>query len=525
MALLDYLIVVAIALMGAGGVALAKGVARPLAILIAVGCFASASYPLAQQAPLTPFQRNMIAQLRGPAVAAPSGQQSCVQGYNFCGVCTNTFVDPNNCGSCAQVCQSNQKCIAGTCQVGSRGPAMTVTGGSFSTSGPVGGPFAPNTVQYTVAAASGTVNWVVSGFPTWLTPSATSGSVGTGGTTVTFTVNSNANTFGAGQVNDQISFFNASGGNGTQAVNVTLNVVFVSHAAHDFNNDGMSDLLWGDANGNLLMWLMNGPTISSSVQFNGTGPSTWQIVGQRDFDGNGTTDWLLRDGSGNTAIWLTNGTQVPSSSSLGNVPTAWTVIATADFDGDGKGDILWQDTSGDLGIWFMNGATVSSTVIIGNVPLSVWSVVGTADFNGDGKADLLWRDTSGDIAMWFMNGAQVSSTAMVGNVPTSWSVAGTGDFNGDGKADLLWRDTNGNVAMWLMNGAQTTSSVGLGQVPGDWQIAETGDFNGDGKTDILWRSSFFGYVAMWLMNGTQVSQSATVEFLATSWAIQNAHAE
>src|SRR5229473_4715747 len=128
-------IIVAMGRIGGAWVTLARGVARPLAILLAVGCFASASCALAQQTPLTPFQRNMINQIRGGAVAN-SGQQSCYQGYNFCGVCTNTFVDPNNCGACGIACPSNQTCVASSCQVGSRGPSMTVTGSSFSTKGP-----------------------------------------------------------------------------------------------------------------------------------------------------------------------------------------------------------------------------------------------------------------------------------------------------------------------------------------------------------------------------------------------------
>ena len=106
---------------------------------------------------------------------------------------------------------------------------MTVTPGTaFSTSGSVGGPFSPTSVQYTVTAASGTVNWSVAAVPIWLTPSATSGTADTGGTVVTFTVNSTANTYGIETISESIQFYNASGGSGGTARSAQLTVTAIS---------------------------------------------------------------------------------------------------------------------------------------------------------------------------------------------------------------------------------------------------------------------------------------------------------
>jgi subtilase family serine protease len=181
-----------------------------------------------------------------------------------------------------------------------------------------------------------------------------------------------------------------------------------------------------------------------------------------DFNGDGKSDILWRDTSGDVAIWFMNGAQMQYAG-VGNVPpNVWSIVGTGDFIGDGKSDILWRDTSGNVAIWYMNGAQMQYEPVA-NAP-TVWSIAGIGDFNGDGKADILWRDTSGDVAIWFMNGAQMQY-AGVGNVPLNvWSIAGIGDFNGDGKADILWRDTSGDVAIWFMNGAQM-QYAGVGNVP------------------------------------------------------------
>ncbi len=215
-------------------------------------------------APLTPFQRDLINRIlrdrpAGYTVVARScglsfpnlcngtctntqtdpnncGQcgnacapeQSCTAGSCACpaaapvacgsgtfAICTNTQTDPNNCGSCGVACTAQfPLCINAACSAGTPEPAMTVTPStSFTTTGPVGGPFSPSSVQYTVAAASGTVNWSVV-TPSWLTASASSGTASSSRTPITFTVNSNANNYGAEQINETIEFVNSGQGGG-----------------------------------------------------------------------------------------------------------------------------------------------------------------------------------------------------------------------------------------------------------------------------------------------------------------------
>jgi hypothetical protein len=78
---------------------------------------------------------------------------------------------------------------------------------------------------YALSANAGTVNYSISGVPNWLTRSSTSGNVSTSGTTVAFTVNSNANSLAPGTYGPTtITFTNTDTGQGTQTRTATLTV-------------------------------------------------------------------------------------------------------------------------------------------------------------------------------------------------------------------------------------------------------------------------------------------------------------
>jgi uncharacterized repeat protein (TIGR03803 family) len=95
---------------------------------------------------------------------------------------------------------------------------------SIATSGSQGGPFSPASFQYQLSASAGTIDYAISGYPNWLTPSSTSGTASTG-TTVTFTANATANSLVAGTYGPTtITFTNSDTGQGTQTRTATLTV-------------------------------------------------------------------------------------------------------------------------------------------------------------------------------------------------------------------------------------------------------------------------------------------------------------
>jgi hypothetical protein len=92
-------------------------------------------------------------------------------------------------------------------------------------SGNPGGPFSPASFSYTIRASSGSVNYSISGVPSWLTPSVTSGATSTAGTPISFTVNANANSLGFGTYGPtNITFTSSDTGQGTQTRTATLAV-------------------------------------------------------------------------------------------------------------------------------------------------------------------------------------------------------------------------------------------------------------------------------------------------------------
>ncbi len=289
----------------------------------------------------------------------------------------------------------------------------------------------------------------------------------------------------------------------------------VSHIA-DFNGDGRADLLFQNADGRVAMWLMNGATFVSGAGLL-EAASGWTVSHVADFNGDGKADILFRHTDGRVAMWLMNGTALTSGAGLLEAASGWTVTHVADFNGDGKADILFRHTDGRVAMWLMNGTALTSGAGLLEAA-SGWTVTHVADFNGDGKADILYRHTDGRIAMWLMNGTALSSGGGLLGANSGWTVTHTGDFNGDGKADILYRHTDGRVAMWLMNGITLTSGAGLLEAASGWTTAHTGDFNGDGKADILFRHTD-GRVAMWIMNGTALTAGAGVTDASTGWQV------
>src|SRR5262249_47579307 len=108
----------------------------------------------------------------------------------------------------------------------------------------------------------------------------------------------------------------------------------------DFNNDGTSDILWGDsATGQGGSWKRSNGTPSQVVLL-GEPTTSWQIAGVGDFNGDGTPDILWRDSNGGTVVtWtMSNGT-VSNVAVIGTIATTWQIAGVGDFNGDGTSDI------------------------------------------------------------------------------------------------------------------------------------------------------------------------------------------
>jgi peptidyl-Asp metalloendopeptidase len=281
-------------------------------------------------------------------------------------------------------------------------------------------------------------------------------------------------------------------------------VVTTRAAAHDFDGDGRSDVLWRNSNsGENTIWLRADSSARRPVT--AVSDVAWKIVASGDFNGDGPSDILWRNfRTGSNVIWL-SGSSSTQRSVTAVTNLQWRVVGAGDFNGDGVSDIFWRNPStGANVIWkSANSSTPQVVTAVGNT----WTVVGIGDFNGDSSADVLWRNfTTGANSIWRSANASLGQ-AVATLVDRRWTVAGTGDFNGDDVDDILWRNTGTGVnAIWRSGNYQASQSVvALGSQA--WKVAEVGDFNADGISDLLWRNGSSGANSIWISANASASQA------------------
>ena len=139
--------------------------------------------------------------------------------------------------------------------------AVTPSSG-FASGGPPGGPFNPISQTYTLSNIGGVaLSWTASNSSTWLTLSATSGTLASGASTnVTATINANANSLAPSSYSDTIGFTNTSNGVGNTTRAVTLSMF------------GFYDNFSTFSSGNLVgqaAWTQMGAVSSSAIQISG----------------------------------------------------------------------------------------------------------------------------------------------------------------------------------------------------------------------------------------------------------------
>jgi len=106
----------------------------------------------------------------------------------------------------------------------SQQPTLQVTPASnISSTGQEGGPFSPTSFSYMLSASSGSLGYSISGVPSWLTASSTTGTVTTSKKTVTFTVNSTAKSLTSSN-STSINFNNTTNSQGNTSRVATINV-------------------------------------------------------------------------------------------------------------------------------------------------------------------------------------------------------------------------------------------------------------------------------------------------------------
>ena len=203
----------------------------------------------------------------------------------------------------------------------------------------------------------------------------------------------------------------------------------------DFNADGKPDLVWQHkAEGLIDLWYMDGTTQigTATPSIDRLADVLWRIAGVGDFNKDGKPDILWQhSGDGSLAVWMMNGATVTETVNIvpnGTPDLLWKVVGVGDFNADGSSDLIWRHMGqGDVAAWLMNGVTriVHAPLSPLSVPDQAWQIGAVTDANGDGAPDLVWEHTDGTIMIWHMTGTRRGTYPIIpATVPLGWHVVG-----------------------------------------------------------------------------------------------------
>ncbi|XXX79386.1 VCBS repeat-containing protein [Sorangium sp. So ce134] len=286
----------------------------------------------------------------------------------------------------------------------------------------------------------------------------------------------------------------------------------------DFNLDGMADVVWDDAEQNLMaVWLMEGTRLlAPGPSIPGPIGDGWVTAAAADFNHDGLSDVLWNNPEQNLmAVWLMEGTRLlaPGPSIPGPIGDGWVAVSAADFNLDGTADVLWNNPEQNLmAVWLMEGTRLLAPgpSIPGPIGDGWVAVPNLFDHNRDNMADVIWNNLEQNLmAIWLMEGSQLLAPGpfIPGPAGDGWKAIGAGDTNFDGMGDVVWNHPERNLAaVWLMEGSQLLAPgpVIPGPAGAGWVVVAANDFSGDGEADVLWTNAEQELVAIWLLEGSRL---------------------
>lgn len=289
-----------------------------------------------------------------------------------------------------------------------------------------------------------------------------------------------------------------------------------SLATADVNGDGRLDLITANDGENNVVFTGSGALPALSVLL-GNGDGTFaakqdfavgrfpRSVAAADVNRDGHLDLITSDGDRNAVSVLLgrgDGTFAPRQNfAIGYDPA---FVTAADVNGDGKPDLIAisESPSNLISVLLGNGDgtfAAKNDFATGSVPTTVTA----ADVNGDGKLDLIANAVVSD-AVSVLLGHGDGTFAPHREFPTGahpWSAAAA-DVNGDGKLDLIVADSfGGGVSVLLGNGDGTFAAKQEFPTATSPMSVTTGDMNGDGKLDIITANRNSNNVSVLLGNG------------------------
>jgi hypothetical protein len=359
----------------------------------------------------------------------------------------------------------------------------------------------------------------------------------------------------------RVRALDAAGNAGPWSNQGQLRYVNVGRADQDFNGDGFSDVIMGDAGKGIISFGRYLLSDNLDVQVDPT-VFVEDIAFAGDMNGDGFCDAIAGDrryhsNLGGAAVFL------GGASMDANVDFYFTaefalsdfglcVSSAGDVNCDGFSDVIVGALSYDGGrgrayIYYGNtvlvdlpGKILTGTDSVGNFGSNL---SGIGDHNGDGFDDVLvtarWGASNRGTVSLFLGGAsmdQVADVLFSGEFPSNefgHSITDTIDFNGDGLAEIVISSPSfGSVRgkAYLYFGkvvlSDTPDITILGEGDGDIfgkSISSAGDVDNDGLDDLLigaWRSGEADFGGAYMFFGNAENEILRKKFIPATGSVQ-----
>jgi len=358
---------------------------------------------------------------------------------------------------------------------------------------------------------------------------------GTGGTTLTITLNAAATSVAVDQILENLTYANANQ-DPTLTRTLTINVT---------DSDG------ADLGGSVYT---PGPYVEQTGGANpiGTLPTLGDgpVLAGVDADNDGDLDLVLGDQPGTLRYFQNNAgayTELTAAANPFNgftVGNSYSMPVAIDFDGDGDMDLAVGGSPGTVFALQNNGnGTFTNLVGAGINPFSgidvgAFSDPAAMDYDNDGDSDLVLGGgggtgsipaNNGALLVWQNTGGVFTQQIGAANPFTGIDVGNfasptSGDVDGDGDVDLVVGNSAGAVQTYLNNGSGVfTLAVGAANpfngvtIAGGYALPSLIDIDGDGDLDMSVRGYGPGPIRYFENTGSFAAGSPpTVEITVNS---------
>jgi len=332
-------------------------------------------------------------------------------------------------------------------------------GNVFSSTGSVGGPFAPNSIDYTLSNPTATsVNWTAAKTAGWVGLSSSGGTVAPGASvTVTVSINNNANALAVGSYNDTVTFSDTTNG-GSSTRNVVLTITPAPYPV-SYNGNGNTG---GTAPSSQLKThdvglVLSGPGTLVRSGYNFTG---WNTAA----NGSGTAyaaGAIYTDNAATTLYAQWNGTPVADAGADQSVARTGTSWSPAELSPQ-----LWLDAT---------TATINAgTVSIANAGSGGGTISGPASLSANGINALQavsfsgssqyitgnYTNTGTTLTAFFVGRSSSSTQTAYAGMMDVWASGQASDWNNIGSAVLFNQNNTTANSIYSYRNAALSSATG-----------------------------------------------------------------